>query len=94
LHRNPIIVHQEESSMLTKDQFGAELKKRFEELAAWAVANSPDSNAPLQSQDFEICRNEIAKLSVRDDIGERNAALPEPSEAGPQYVSVTPAPWP
>lgn len=84
--------------MSTKDkhtQFGIEMKKRFEEFTTWAISNWPDKDAPLSSTNFDAGRKEVAALADKDfDIGKRNAAMPEPSENGPQYVNVTPAPWP
>jgi len=83
------------STQEQKVQFAAEMKQRFEDFANWAVSASTASGNALNTGDFEPCRKEIAKLAERDfDIGERNAAIPEPSEDGPQYVSVSPAPWP
>jgi len=75
--------------------FGAELKRRFEELAAWAVAHAP-ANKPLSNAAFDNCRREIARLATpaTASMSECNAALPEPSEAGPQYVDTNPTPWP
>lgn len=82
-------------SNTTPSAFSAELKRRFEELSAWALANSPNPASPLKHADFDACRREIEKLADRDvDIGERNARLPEPSENGPQYVNMNPTPWP
>jgi hypothetical protein len=81
------------SNMPTEEQlkFRTEMLSRFEEFTAWAVANSPG----IVSVDFDKCRQEITALAGRDfDMGARNAAIPEPSEDGPQYVSVSPAPWP
>lgn len=76
-------------------EYGAEMKKRFEEFASWAIANWPDKTNPLSRTDFDASRKEIAALaSGRLDIGDRNAAIPEPSENGPQYTNVNPAPWP
>lgn len=74
--------------------FHAEMQKRFEEFAAWSVAHS-SGNHTLVNADFDDCRKEISRLSERNfDMGERNASIPEPSENGPQYVNVSPAPWP
>jgi hypothetical protein len=79
----------------TTECFAAELKRRFEELAEWAIANSPSTDKPLQKTDFDLCRSEIARLAQRDDdLTEQNAKLPEPSENGPQYVNMNPTPWP
>jgi hypothetical protein len=83
--------------MSTSDEaaaFHAEVKKRFEEFVVWSVAHSSGKHT-LANADFDDCRKEISKLAERSfDIGERNAAIPEPSEDGPQYVNVSPAPWP
>ena len=79
----------------TPSAFSTELKRRFDELSAWAIANSPDPTSPLKRTDFEVCRKEIERLADRDlDMGERNATIPEPSENGPQYVNMNPTPWP
>ena len=76
-------------------EFSNELKRRFEEFTVWAIANWPDKDTPPTSRDFDVARKEIAAITKRDfDIGARNAAIPEPEDAGPQYVSVSPAPWP
>jgi hypothetical protein len=87
--------------------FSAEIKRRFEELTAWAIANYPDHQHPLGDADFSICRQQIAllaeprppeKQNIRPDadasINEQNKSIPEPSDSGPQYVGVTPSPWP
>ncbi|CAL62543.1 Hypothetical protein; putative Zn-dependent hydrolase domain [Herminiimonas arsenicoxydans] len=77
------------------DLFQIELKQRFEELVRWAVAHNPDRSAPLSEADFDAARKEITKLAAHDlSLGERNAKIPEPAENGPQYINVTPAPWP
>jgi hypothetical protein len=85
-------------NMPTEDptvRFNIEMTKRFEAFAAWAIDASAGTKSALTQADLEACRKEIAKLAERDfDIGERNAAIPEPSENGPQYVNVSPAPWP
>jgi hypothetical protein len=79
----------------TETSFAAEMKRRFDELTEWAIAHSPNQNAPLRKADFELCRREIEKLADRDfDMSERNARVPEPSENGPQYVNMNPTPWP
>lgn len=76
-------------------QFDIALKKRFEEFVTWAVTNRPDHSRPLSPADFEQARNAIATLANNGlDIGERNAAIPEPADNGPQYVNSNPAPWP
>lgn len=75
--------------------FENELKQRFDELVLWAVRNRPYNGAALRPTDFDDSWKDIAKLA-RDgvNIGEQNAAVPEPSENGPQYVNSNPAPWP
>lgn len=88
--------------------FSAEMKRIFEELAAWAIENCPDRQHPIKDADFNTCRQQIAALAdgacahenqrlkqdVNEDIDHQNKAIPEPSDSGPQYVNVTPSPWP
>lgn len=82
-------------SNTTPSAFAAEMKRRFEELCGWAIANSPKQASPLKPADFDVCREEIMRLAERDlDVSERNATIPEPSENGPQYVNMNPTPWP
>lgn len=75
-------------------QFLAELKQRFEGLTTWAIEAWPDRDKPLSRADFDIARKALLDIVERDDIGDRNAAVPEPAEDGPQYRNVNPAPWP
>jgi hypothetical protein len=76
-------------------EFSNELKRRFEEFATWTIANWPDKDTPPTHRDFDVARKEINALTTRDvDLGKRNAEIPEPADSGPQYVSVSPAPWP
>lgn len=82
--------------------FNADMRQKFEAFVAWAIANCPER--ALTDQDFTPCRQQIAQLAERNDgqqaahekqsINEQNKAIPEPSESGPQYVNVTPSPWP
>jgi hypothetical protein len=92
--------------------FSAEMKRRFEDLAAWAIENCPDRQNPIKDADFNTCRQQIVALAggvrkhenqrlkqdanqdVKQDIDHQNKAIPEPSDSGPQYVNVTPSPWP
>jgi len=76
-----------------RTEFINELWGRFEALQQWAIANWPDRDHPLSSADFVAARQEILGL------GEPRRArplrlVPEPSDGGPQYEEVTPAPWP
>ncbi len=76
-------------------EFSNELKRRFEEFAAWTIANWPDKDTPPTNEDFDVARKEIKALTTRDfAIGKRNTTIAEPVDGGPQYVSVSPAPWP
>jgi len=78
-----------------RTQFAADLKQKFEALTTWAIEQCPDQALPLSRSDFDVARKEIERIATgRSDIGERNADVPEPSEDGPQYVNVNPAPWP
>ena len=75
--------------------FGEAMKQRFEEFVEWSVANSSTHSRTLASKDFDDCRRQISLLAdCRSNIGTQNKAIPEPSDSGPQYVNVTPSPWP
>lgn len=75
--------------------FETEMKQRFEALFIWVAENWPDKARPLSPTDFDSIRRELTRLTEHGaDIGERNAEIPEPSENGPQYVNINPAPWP
>ncbi len=73
-------------------QFVNELWRRFEEVQQWAVEHWPDAERPLSSADFVEARKEI--LALGTTTSELNRRAPEPEDGGPQYVDVTPAPWP
>jgi hypothetical protein len=73
--------------------FSGELRRRFEEFTDWTIANWPDKSRPLSAASFSRSRDEIAGLMAgQAQAGGGSSA--EPSEGGPQYVSVTPSPWP
>lgn len=88
------------------DRYAAELTRRFEEFTRWAISNWPDKRFPLVQSDFRASRREIAEIAG-PKLGEGE---PEHVEAGsstghentapgipvgmPQFVDVTPAPWP
>lgn len=73
-------------------QFINEVWRRFEEVQNWAIANWPDKEHPLSSSDFVEARKEILALGMTET--ESNRRVPEPEQGGPQYIEVTPAPWP
>jgi len=73
-------------------QFIDELWRRYEEVQQWAIENWPDRERPLSASDFVAARKEILALGTAGS-GARQRT-PEPAEGGPQYVDVTPAPWP
>jgi hypothetical protein len=73
-------------------QYADELIRRFDEFTSWAISNWPQKNYPLLSSDFAQSRREISSiLGKRMHEGE---SLPPPEKGGPQYVDVTPTPWP
>jgi hypothetical protein len=74
-------------------QFVGELWRRFEALQQWAIDNWPDKQHPLSSADFVQARKEILDLADERHPVQGSQVL-EPSEGGPQYVDVTPTPWP
>lgn len=88
-------------------RFTAEMQQKFETLVEWAIANCPER--ALTDKDFNPCRQQIAQLTDRlhdqqqdhekqgmnqQSMNEQNKAIPEPSDSGPQYINVTPSPWP
>jgi len=83
----------------TRDRFAKEMMRRFDELTAWAVENWPVKSFPLMQSDFVESGKEISeilgsKLARDEDAGDDNASSVTKSELEPQYVSVTPMPWP
>ena len=79
-----------------KSSFAQDFERRLDELITWAVANSPNQFAPLTGKDFSDARDKLRKIAIDggDPFRRREAAEPEPSEGGAQYVNVTPTPWP
>jgi hypothetical protein len=75
-------------------QFIEELWRRFEQLQQWAVDNWPDRDHPLSSADFVEARKEILGLRAPYQSAATPSNAAEPEDGGPQYVDVTPAPWP
>jgi len=87
------------------DRYAAELMQRFEEFTRWAISNWPDKRFPLVESDFRAARREIAEI-VGPKLGEGEPEQAGSGNAGgentapgipvdsPQFVDVTPAPWP
>jgi len=77
-------------------KFVADVWHRFEEVQNWAIANWPDSEHPLSTSDFVEGRKEILGLGLpaAQKLTRDPQAAPEPEDGGPQYLDVTPAPWP
>jgi hypothetical protein len=78
-----------------RTRFINEVWQRFLAVQDWAIANWPDPAHPLSSSDFVHARQEILGLGdprTSPRNGNQNAA--EPEDGGPQYVDVTPTPWP
>jgi hypothetical protein len=81
----------------TRRKFVSEVWKRFVEVQNWAIANWPDPDHPLSTSDFVEGRKEILGLGLPPNLRpghEKPQAALEPSQGGPQYQEVTPAPWP
>lgn len=84
-----------ESEMASKqecDKFASELERRFQEVMQWAIENFPDQGEPLSASDFADVRKELSRIGAL--AGRPAKREPEPSEGGPQYRSLNPAPWP
>ena len=78
-----------------KQHFATQLALRFDDLVQWAASHWPDKEHPLTPAHFEQVRRELAAVAGREhpDTAD-NARAPEPEQGGPQYIDVTPAPWP
>lgn len=73
-----------------REQYAAELMRRYRELRRWAVENWPNTGQPLLQSDFIASDRELLLLlGARLHAGERQAG---PTDA--QYQDVTPMPWP
>lgn len=82
----------------TRDRFAKEMARRFDEFTAWAIEHWPVKSFPLMQSDFVESGKEISeilgsRLAVDEDAGGGNGNTTQ-SEYEPQYVSVTPMPWP
>ncbi len=75
-----------------RKQFEDELGRRFDELQRWAIDHWPNKERLLSPGDFALARKALFAAGL--STGELDQSAPEPSEGGPQYTSVTPAPWP
>lgn len=84
----------EQSDQQWRQQFVAEVWRRYEEVQQWAMANWPDPEHPLSSADFVEARKAILALGQARHADTASAAALEPVAGGPQYQDVTPAPWP
>lgn len=87
------------SSNKCDDAFAKEALRRFDDFVSWTINNWPHGPAPLSGGDFNAGRRELATLlGPRLDAGAGAAKetynFPEDTDANPQYISVTPAPWP
>lgn len=87
--------------MATKDQcdrYAADLTRRFDELAQWAMTNWPKPEFPLLASDFSESRREISQIGG-PKLGDCNmrSETPRPAFGGNgdgQYRDVNPMPWP
>ena len=77
------------------EYFADEFTQRFEALIAWAGANWPEKNQPLDAADFSAWRREAALLlGARLQAQAPADAGPAPADGGAQYINNAPAPWP
>ena len=83
-----------------RDAFARELTRRFDEFTSWAIENWPVESFPLMQSDFAASGKEISdilgpKLAQGEESrGGDHASNLSQSEHEPQYVNVTPMPWP
>jgi len=82
--------------MVTKaecDKYAAELAQRFEEFTKWAIANWPNKSLPLLPSDFSQSRREIGQI-IGPKLGEGEDSPMPSGKDSPQYIDITPMPWP
>jgi len=72
--------------------FRQEFEQKLKEVFDWAKANSPVNFSPDFAQNLDEYNNKLSDLVAHK--GDPFKSVPEPEEGGPQYVSVSPAPWP
>jgi len=80
------------------DQFAAEATRRFEDFSAWLISNWPKKEQPLMHSDLDGARKEIAQL-LGPGLGAPESEGATDTDAAndqsaPQYVNVSPMPWP
>lgn len=75
-----------------RDDYSKELITRFEQFRKWAMDNWPVPDQPLNTADFSATEREINLLLGARLHTQLEAHAPEDFE--PQYLPVTPAPWP
>ncbi|AMO95107.1 hypothetical protein CFter6_2435 [Collimonas fungivorans] len=75
-----------------RNNYSKELNNRFKQLRRWAMDNWPLSDQPLTTADFSAAEHEIQLLLGAKLHSQLPASMPEDIE--PQYLPVTPAPWP
>lgn len=82
----------------TRDQYALELTRRFDELREWALTNWPVKSYPLLPSDFSASGREIGEiLGPKLAHGDNSGGDDNKSHCcddQPQYISVTPMPWP
>ncbi|QRX83192.1 hypothetical protein [Glaciimonas sp. PAMC28666] len=82
-----------------RDEFADELTRRFDELTHWAIEHWPVASFPLMPSDFSESGKEISeilgpKLAQGESDNSNDPQITSQSEHEPQYVNVTPMPWP
>ena len=70
--------------------FSQNFERKIDELIAWAVMNAPNEN-DLSYKDFDKACEHLREAAYGKHSSK---SAPEPADGGPQYESVTPAPWP
>ncbi|MGB7196424.1 MAG: hypothetical protein WBD81_23460 [Collimonas pratensis] len=75
-----------------REDYAKELTVRFKQLRRWAIDNWPLPDTPLSKADFNAAESDIRLLLGAKLNTATEARSPEDLE--PQYLPVTPAPWP
>ncbi|KAF3998062.1 hypothetical protein [Glaciimonas immobilis] len=79
-----------------RDAYADELRRRYIEYTDWALQHWPVESFPLMESDFSASGRELSEiLGAKLAKGEHEGGNDDsPAEHEPQYINVTPMPWP
>lgn len=82
-----------------RDEYAKEFNRRFDEFTSWAIEHWPVESFQLMQSDFSQSGKELSEIlgpklaKGESDSINRRAITPQ-SNQEPQYINVTPMPWP